>query len=650
MNRYFLSALLSFLTIMSMANTCHGCYADGMYDPAPKKEKVEDPDVTPGSTGYIRYRNSDGRMKEYVTVRCHDGRIWLQQNLGSDNVAASLDDSNAYGSLYQWGRTSDKHEQRTSDVKNSAQSYSPNSIPKSYSQYFLISSRKNTIWWNNGKITDSWSAEDEASVTDVNGQDPCASLGKSWYLPSYAEWMNVIAKEKIKNIHSAFSSNLKIPAGGHRNGINGNLHQVGKIAYYWTSTAAEYIDPKDANLNGAGAHSVWFWDNKTTLYKRDRRANGYSVRCIKRQDTKTVEVPGKVISYSPAPTNVFISGPSIELLSSGRIVASHDLSGPKDSYARENGNAVTRIFASDDGGLSWKYLTYFQMHMATLFEKDGVLYAIGINPQDIVINKSEDGGETWSGNYTLFEGRYHTASTPVVLAGNRIWKAVEKMNDAKWGQNFESMMISAPVDADLTDSASWVATNSLPFDASYLNGKFGGWLEGNAVVANDGTVKNILRVHTELKDVEYAAIQDVSEDGKVLSFDSLNGFKDFPGGSKKFFIRYDKTTRKYITLANIVTPEYNGLDRTSKIRNTLALCVSDDLEKWDVLKVILQTEKYKTESFQYVSWQFDGDDIIAVSRTSYDDAFGGAKNFHDANYFTFHRLSDYRKIVMGSDK
>ena len=120
--------------------------------------------------------------------------------------------------------------------------------------------------------------------------------------------------------------------------------------------------------------------------------------------------------------------------------------------------------------------------------------------------------------------------------------------------------------------------------------------------------------------------------------------------SKKFFIRYDKTTRKYITLANIVTPEYNGLDRTSKIRNTLALCVSDDLEKWDVLKVILQTEKYKTESFQYVSWQFDGDDIIAVSRTSYDDAFGGAKNFHDANYFTFHRLSDYRKIVMGSDK
>ncbi len=41
--------------------------------------------------------------------------------------------------------------------------------------------------------------------------------------------------------------------------------------------------------------------------------------------------------------------------------------------------------------------------------------------------------------------------------------------------------------------------------------------------------------------------------------------------------------------------------------------------------------------FQYVDWLFDGNDIIAVSRT----AFNGARNYHDANHLTFHRVRDF---------
>ena len=39
-------------------------------------------------------------------------------------------------------------------------------------------------------------------------------------------------------------------------------------------------------------------------------------------------------------------------------------------------------------------------------------------------------------------------------------------------------------------------------------------------------------------------------------------------------------------------------------------------------------------------------DIIAVSRTGFDDGLGGAHKAHDANYFTFHRIKDFRKRTL----
>ena len=51
----------------------------------------------------------------------------------------------------------------------------------------------------------------------------------------------------------------------------------------------------------------------------------------------------------------------------------------------------------------------------------------------------------------------------------------------RWGENFKAFVMSAPVDADLLDASSWTRTNALERDPKWLNGKFGGWLEGNAV-------------------------------------------------------------------------------------------------------------------------------------------------------------------------
>ena len=48
-------------------------------------------------------------------------------------------------------------------------------------------------------------------------------------------------------------------------------------------------------------------------------------------------------------------------------------------------------------------------------------------------------------------------------------------------------------------------------------------------------------------------------------------------------------------------------------------------------------------AWQYIDWQFEDDDIIYLSRTAFDDGLGGAKNAHDANFLTFHRIVGFRK-------
>ena len=46
--------------------------------------------------------------------------------------------------------------------------------------------------------------------------------------------------------------------------------------------------------------------------------------------------------------------------------------------------------------------------------------------------------------------------------------------------------------------------------------------------------------------------------------------------------------------------------------------------------------------FQYVDWQFDGKDIVFVSRTAWRDKTGNPPRQHDANYMTFHRIRNFR--------
>lgn len=373
--------------------------------------------------------------------------------------------------------------------------------------------------------------------------------------------------------------------------------------------------------------------------------------CYINVTAQTEKVPGVVVNHIAASTGIYIGSPSICILPSGDYVASHDHFGPNST---EHTRALTSVYRSTNRGKSWEKISEINgQFWSNLFVHDRLLYIMGTckHHGNFIIRRSSDGGVTWSepsdkNSGLLLEGEYHTAPMPVIIHKGRIWRALENAGSTTraWGIRYSAMVISAPVNADLLDASNWKATNFLSHDSTYLDGHFGGWLEGNAVVTPDGQLADILRVATSEKGRDMAAIVNISKDGASASFDPLTGFIDFIGGARKFSIRYDKKTQRYWTISNMITDEFSDLPPGS-VRNTLVIKSSADLRNWKVHKVLLQHPEVKKHGFQYVDWQLEGPDIIFLSRTAYDDEYGGANNYHDANYLTFHRIKRYASYL-----
>lgn len=368
----------------------------------------------------------------------------------------------------------------------------------------------------------------------------------------------------------------------------------------------------------------------------------------KGNDADFSKVPGTVVNHAPVSSGVHLGSPSIVTLPNGDYLVSHSFS----SFRGDKGKIHrTAIFKSADDGKTWEKLTEMDnQRWSTLFYHRDALYLIGTHRAfgNAVIRKSVDGGKTWTTpidehSGLLAEGRYHCAPVPVVIHNGRIWRAME---DAPRDREFRAFMMSAPVDADLMKAESWTFSTKLPYDESWYGGKMRSWLEGNAVVTPDKKIVNVLRVKFSDGTYGKAAIMNISADGKKADFDPEQGFITMPGATgKKFTIRYDPKTGKYWSLVNWIQPkDTQYLDElgAGKIRNTLALTSSKDLRNWIVERIILHHPDVKNHAFQYVDWLFEGEDIIAVSRTAYDDGLGGAANYHDANFITFHRIRDFR--------
>lgn len=363
------------------------------------------------------------------------------------------------------------------------------------------------------------------------------------------------------------------------------------------------------------------------------------------------KVPGIVVNHSPQSSGLYIGSPSICILQNGNYIVSHDLFGPKSNF---NICPKTLIFCSKDKGKTWENIAIINgQSWSNLFVIMKTIFIMGTDKQNgnVVIRKSIDNGYTWTNptdekNGLLIQGEYHTAPTPIINYGGRIWRAMEttKSETKEWGKCFSAFIMSIAENEDMMNSENWKITNKLSYDSTYIAGKFGGWLEGNVVVDPKGNILDVIRVENLNNDAEdIAAIIRIDHENKA-TFDSKSDFIKMPGGSKKFTIRYDLKSKLYWTVSNYIPPKYKVKTKAGGIRNTQALCCSKDLINWKVKANILSDPEIWKHTFSYVDWQFDGKDIIFVSRTAFDDGLEGAHSWHDTNFITFHRIKDFRRL------
>ena len=366
---------------------------------------------------------------------------------------------------------------------------------------------------------------------------------------------------------------------------------------------------------------------------------------------KCAETVGTVVNYLHPEDNCYsfsghaLCSPSLVRHPDGHLLASMDV------FSGNHPQNLTLIFRSDDNGRTWHYLSELMpCFWGKLFIHKGILYMLAVSTEygDLLIGKSEDGGKTFSAPVTLLRGAngkngvpgIHKNPQPVVSCNGRIYNTLEW---GTWSMNSEkdyyhaAMVMSCDENADLLDPASWSFTPPVKYDPNWEGvapDGIKGTIEGTLVVAPDGRLYNYMRYQTQLE--KKILVFSVPDDPDApIEYSHAVAFE---GNLSKFMIKYDEVSGKYISIIS------RRLDEPVTARNLLSLVASSDLEHWETVADLIDRryDDPKMVGFQYVDFEIEGDDIIYLSRT----AMNQAKNYHDANYSTFHKIENFRDLII----
>ncbi|MCC5916356.1 MAG: hypothetical protein JJU02_03420 [Cryomorphaceae bacterium] len=181
------------------------------------------------------------------------GKTWMDRNLGASRVAISPTDDQAFGDLYQWGRFADGHQCRSSST-------TPNlsgSDKPSHGNFIIVSN--SPFDWRSPQNDNLWQG--------VNGANNPCPIG--FRLPTETELNSERISWTSNDSAGAFSSQLKLPAAGIRDGFNGSLQAEGQNGSYWSSV----VSMSNARLLSIG------WGN--AIIASSNRDSGRAIRCIK---------------------------------------------------------------------------------------------------------------------------------------------------------------------------------------------------------------------------------------------------------------------------------------------------------------------------------------------------------------------------------
>ena len=367
----------------------------------------------------------------------------------------------------------------------------------------------------------------------------------------------------------------------------------------------------------------------------------------------TGESVGTVVNYlHPDDTAYSFSGrylcsPSLVRHPDGFLFASMDV------FAGQHPQNLTLIFRSDDNGKTWHYVSELMpCFWGKLFIHKGELYMLSCSTEygDLLIGKSVDGGKTFTAPVCLLRGSngkngnngVHRNPQNMFIHGGRIWSTLE------WGSwdNPEfyhaAMVMSCDVNDDLLVSENWSFSEPLKYNSEWegtvKNGWAAGTIEGTLSLSPKGELMNIMRYNIMEGEPLYGLVlaYKVNTEDYDAPLEYSHSIK-MPCNNAKFIIKYDDASKKYYSIVCRIDCEERAFGR-----NLLSLMSSADLENWDVVCDLIdkRDEDMKKVGFQYVDFEFEGDDIIFLCRTS----INGAHDYHDANYSTFHRIENFREI------
>ena len=330
-----------------------------------------------------------------------------------------------------------------------------------------------------------------------------------------------------------------------------------------------------------------------------------------------------------------LCSPSLVRHPDGYLLASMDV------FAGSHPQNLSLIFRSDDDGKTWKYVSeLFPCFWGKMFIHKGELYMLSCSTEygDLLIGKSTDGGKTFTEPTILLRGSggkngetgIHKNPEPVVEDKGRLWNTLEW---GSWGRGYHAPMVaSADVDSDLLDAQSWSFSEPVKYDNTWPGvpeGNCTGNIEGALVVYKD-KLYNIMRYDMRGLSIPYGLVlrYEVNTENPEAPL-KYDGVVELSGNNSKFMIKYDEKRKKYYTIISRITDASNAHTRT-----LLSLMESEDCENWTLKEDLLNYLHADPQKvgFQYVDFIIEGDRIIWLCRTGINNP----RNFHDANYSTFH--------------
>ena len=378
----------------------------------------------------------------------------------------------------------------------------------------------------------------------------------------------------------------------------------------------------------------------------------------------------QILYHSPDPKGLYCYTPWICHGFGERLFVSYDLagpglsklSGPKSDHG-DYGSNQCQILYSDDHGKTWTLCGKQPMLHARVFTAGKSLYILGQSGR-LVIARSDDNGLSWSRPYVLDENLYwHQSGGSIDYRHGKIYLSMEIKPFTDHWAGGDPLLMSADENADLTKRESWTFSNLVKFQdtAAFVNTSpihfdANCWLESSVVRVydprcfcydpEDRTVLLFLRVNGPS---HYAAVLRGTEnpDGS-LHLDTLRRkdgtpeiYFPFPGGHMKFHIVYDEKERFYWMVASHVEHSTTFPVRGHMERRVLGLYASCNLFDWQ-LTGIVSAGDLRLCSRHYASLVIDGDDILVASRSGDPEA----KNTHDTDMITLHRVRNFRSLAL----